>query len=178
MNTQNKRVAPWLQEGAEKKREATIRKLTDAMKAIEIDIQANDNLYPFNGGAVTQAEVCRRAGVSKTLLQAPSHKVSTKIMVDKWVADLNERLITGRKNIRRAVTARVDDWKQQHEYLRNSYHIDMLKLEEAEARVRALTAINAKLSSENAALRNQIANPDSNVKALFPKVRKNKNPDF
>lgn len=176
MSEPSKRAAPWLQETAEKKREATIKKLTDAMKAIELDIQVNDNLYPFNGGAVTQAEVCRRAGVSKTLLQAPSHKTSTKTMVDKWVADINKRLVTGLKNVRRAVTARVDDWKQQHEFLRNSYHLDMLKLEEAKARISELTAVNAKLDAENTALREQIANPYSNVRAFSPKAPPNKPP--
>lgn len=170
------REAPWLQESAEKKRVATVKKLTDAMKAIELDIHANDNLYPFNAGAVTQAEVCRRAGISKTLLQAPAHKTSTKVMVDTWVAELKNRLITGRKNVRRAVTARADDWKEQHEYLRSSYHIDMLKLEEAQAQIRKLTEDVASLREENAALREQIASPSSNVRALSPKTSAMKEP--
>jgi len=172
MTEVSQREAPWLQEAAEKKRVATVKKLSDAMKAMELDIQANDNLYPFNGGAINQAEVCRRAGVAKALLQSPSHKTSTKLMVDTWVAEIRKRLITGSKNVRRAVTARADDWKEQHEYLRNSYHIDMLKLEEAEAKVITLVAENASLRSENAALREQIAKNGSNVRALRPKAKK------
>lgn len=171
MTAASTREAPWLKETAEKKRVATVKKLVDAMKAIELDIQANDNLYPFNAGAVTQAEVCRRAGVSKTLLQAPTHKTSTKVMVDTWVVELKNRLITGRKHVRRAVTARADDWKEQHEYLRTSYHIDMLKLEDAQTQIRKLTEDVATLREENAALREEIASPSSNVRALSPKTR-------
>ncbi len=172
MTEVSQRGIPWLQEAAEKKRVATVRKLTDAMKAIELDIQANDNLYPFNGGAITQAEVCRRAGVAKALLQSSSHKTSTKTMVDTWVAEINRRLITGSKNVRKAISARADDWKEQHEYLRNSYHIDMLKLEEAETKIRGLIAENTTLRDENEALRQQLAKDGSNVRALSQKKKR------
>lgn len=159
MSEDVKRKAPWLLANAEKKRAATVKKLTDAMHAIELDIQTNDNIYPFNGGTVNQTEVCQRAGIKNTLLQNPTHKETTKLMVDKWVADINKRLITGRRNVRKAVTARVDDWKAEHEKLLTSYIIDMHKLEVVEARVEELTM-------ENAALREQITKPDSNVRAL------------
>ena len=172
MTEVSQRGTPWLQEAAEKKRVATVKKLTEAMKAMELDIQANDNLYPFNGGAINQAEVCRRAGVAKALLQSPSHKTSTKTMVDTWVAEIKRRLVTGHKNVRRAVTARADNWKEHHDYLRNSYHIDMLKLEEAEAKIRTLTAENATFRDENAALREEIAKRSSNVRALSPKAKR------
>lgn len=177
MSEASTREAPWLQDSAEKRRLATVKKLSEAMKAIELDIQANGNLYPFNGGAVTQAEVCRRAGVSKALLQAPAHKTSTKVMVDSWVAKINARLITGHTNVRRAVTERADDWKQQHDYLRNSYHIDMCKLEEAEALIKKLSKEVTELREENAALLEQIANPSSNVRALKPKNQARKQPE-
>lgn len=154
-----KREAPWLLEGAGNKRAATVKKFTDAMKSMEVDIQANNNIYPFNSGTVSQTEVCRRAGVRKELLQAPTHKTTTKLMVDAWVADINKSLITGKRNVRRAVTARLDDWKEEHERLLTSYRIDMHKLEVAEARI-------AELAEENAALREQLTTAGSNVRAL------------
>lgn len=165
MSETEKKSAPWLAESSLKKRTATVKKFTDAMAAIELDIQANDKLYPFNGGTVNQAEVCRRAGVKPAILQAPTHIESTKLMVDEWVTAIKKKLITGRRNVRKAVTERVDDWKLEHGKVLNAYHIDMLKLEVSEARIRELTA-------ENEALREQIGKGVSNVRALNPKKKK------
>ena len=162
MSETPKRETPWLSENAEKKRDATVKKLTEAMLAMELDIQANDNIYPFNGGTVNQTEVCKRAGIRKTLLQSRTHKTTTKLKVDTWVATINQRIVTGRRNVRKAVTARVDDWKEEHEKLLTSYIIDMQKLECAEARI-------TELMDENARLREQLAKPGSNVRALKPK---------
>lgn len=159
------RKAPWLIDSASLKLAATVKKFTDAMKAMELDIQRNDNIYPFNGGTVSQSEVCRRAGVKKAILQGKAHITTTKVAVDNWVKDINEALITGRKNVRKAVTARVDDWKEEHAKLATSYRIDMHRLEVANKQIRELT-------EENAALREQLAKVGSNVTALKPKRKK------
>lgn len=157
--------APWLRKSSDKKRAATVKKITDAVKEMELDIQRNDNIYPFNGGAVNQSEVCRRAGIKNTILQGPAHIDTTKVMVDAWVADVNKGLITGRKNVRKAVTARVEDWKEEHAKLATSYRIDMHRLDLANERIKELT-------EENAALREQLAKVGSNVTALKPKRKK------
>jgi len=58
-----------------------ISKVRQAMKDMELDIQNSEGIYPFNGGRLTIAEVCRRAKISQMTLQAPSHKDSTKVIV-------------------------------------------------------------------------------------------------
>lgn len=160
-----KRETPWLKDAAARRQKETVKKFNDALNEIELDIQRNDNIYPFNGGTVSQSEVCRRAGVQKAILQGPAHKVTTKLMVDKRVADINKALITGSKNVRRAVTARADNWKEEHAKLATSYRIDMHRLEIAEERIRELT-------EENSALREQLSKSRSNVTALKPRRKK------
>jgi hypothetical protein len=51
-----------------------IAKVREAMKQMELDIQNSEGIYPFNGGRITVAEVCRRAKISNMTLQAPSHR--------------------------------------------------------------------------------------------------------
>jgi hypothetical protein len=160
-----KREVPWLKKDSDSRLLATVSKVTDAMKAMELDIQRNDNIYPFNGGTVSQAEVCRRAGIKNALLQGAAHKTTTKVAVDKWVKDINAALITGRKNVRKAVTERADNWKEEHGKVTTSYRIDMLRLEMAQTRIAELTA-------ENAALREQLAKNGSNVTSISPRRKK------
>lgn len=165
MDDLTKRDAPWLRKSAAKRYAATVTKFTAAIQEIELDIQRNENIYPFNGGTLSQSEVCRRAGVKKAILQGKAHITTTKLMVDKRVAEINEGLIKGRNNVRKAVTARVDDWKEEHSRLLTSYRIDMHRLEGAEGRIKALT-------EENEALREQLAKGGSNVTALQPRPGK------
>ena len=135
------------------------------MKEMELDIQRNDNIYPFNGGTVNQAEVCRRAGIKNKLLQGDAHKTTTKKIVDDWVKEIKKALITGKTNVRKAVTERAENWKEEHKKVTTSYQIDMLKLEMAEKRIAELTA-------ENAALREQLIKKASNVTAMRSKAKK------
>lgn len=165
MTESKKREAPWLKINSNERFSATVSKVTGAMKAMELDIQRNDNIYPFNGGTVSQAEVCRRAGIKNTLLQGKAHKTTTKVALDKWVKEINSVLITGKKNVRKAVTERADNWKEEHRKVTTSYQIDMLRLEMAQTRIAELTA-------ENAALREQLAKKESNVTSIRPKRKK------
>lgn len=155
-----KTAPPWLAESSTDRRTETVNKFNSAIATIELEILQNDNIYPYNGGTINQAEVCRRANVKKAILQAETHKTTTKKIVDTWIEEANKKLITGKRNIRKAVTERVDNWKDEHEKLRDAYLIDMLKLEVAEARIN-------KLEQENAALREAFGNKGSNVSA-FP----------
>ncbi len=109
-----------------------IEKFRDAMLAIEIDIEQNDGIYPFNAGRLTQSEVCRRAGVHKVTLQNSSHKTTTREMISSWIKAINGKIITGKKAVRKTVTTRADDWKSR--YLRavnqtNLYHLQMVSLQ-------------------------------------------------
>lgn len=129
-----------------------IRRLKTAMATIEAEIQANEQIYPFNKGRVTQAEVCRRAGVNKVTLQNEIHKGSTKIVVDEWVKRMSTGIYVGRSNIRRAVNERVRLSRLTEEGVKTHYHIARIELGDARRRVRELEAEVEKLKSDNQAL--------------------------
>lgn len=129
-----------------------IAKVRQAMKDMELDIQNSEGIYPFNGGRLTVAEVCRRAKISQMTLQAPSHRDSTKVVVEEWIKKLTVRLTTGAKIVRRAVTDRAEEWKRVHDEIATAYHIDHLtlvnvraELEDAKNRIKELEEINATL---------------------------------
>lgn len=129
-----------------------IAKVREAMKQMELDIQNSEGIYPFNGGRITVAEVCRRAKISNMTLQAPSHRRSTKVVVEEWIKKLTVRLTTGAKIVRRAVTDRAEEWKRVHDEIATAYHIDHLtlvnvraELEDSKSRIKELEEINATL---------------------------------
>lgn len=49
---------------AKKRTQAVVTKLRASMKTIEAEIDAHEGIYPLNGGKLSQAELCRRAGIS------------------------------------------------------------------------------------------------------------------
>ena len=105
-----------------------IKKLKKTMTAIELDLQSHEGIYPFNKGRLTQAEVCRRAGISKMTLQGDSHKTSTKVEVDEWLSSVKVKAIQGNRNMRRAVTDRADQWKSELEALAQQFHETKLQM--------------------------------------------------
>lgn len=132
-----------------------VANLRKAMSTMEQEIEQHEGLYPYNGGRITQAEVCRRAGVSKITLQGAIHKTTTKQIVDQWVIRAASGVVAGKRNVRRAVTDRADAWKAAHKQIADQYHIAHLKLIDVERRVRDLENENAALRSELARSANQ-----------------------
>lgn len=135
--------------------QALSAKLDNAMKSIELEIEKNDGIYPLNGGRLSQAELCRRAGIGKAVLQGESHKKTTLVKVNKWLDGIRKRQISGSKVVRKTVTDRADDWKQRYELAANHsnlYHLQMVtlqnRLERANARITELEAENLKLYSD------------------------------
>lgn len=129
-----------------------VMKLRHAMASIESDIEANEWIYPYNKGRVTQAEVCRRAGTRAAVLQGPVHKEKMLVEVNQWVASIQRKLITGHTSVRQAVTKRADDWKQLYAaaaHHSNLYHLQMVtlrsQLKECERRIKTLESENLQL---------------------------------
>jgi hypothetical protein len=145
-------LPPQLLAASKERTTKVISKVREAMKEMELDIQNSEGIYPFNGGRITAAEVCRRAKISYMTLQAPSHRDSTKVVVEEWIKKLTVRLTTGAKIVRRAVTDRAEEWKRVHDEIATAYHIDHLtlvnvraELEEAKGRIKELEEVNATL---------------------------------
>lgn len=129
-----------------------IDKLRRAMRAIEQDIEAHDGLYPFNKGRLTQAEVCRRAGVSNVTLQGRLHKLTTKVEVDVWIQRASRGIAKGKKNVRKAITERAEVWKSNLQSIAQAYHEDHLQLLSLRQQLTQVTA-------ERDALLKKLASP-------------------
>ena len=122
-----------------------IQKIRTAMVKIEGEIDANHGVYPYNGGRLSQAELCRRADVTNVGLATPAHRNTTRKMVGDWLDRVNSSKITGRKSVRKAVTDRVDDWKRQHDAIAQSYRVAELEHLELKRKYKILEEENAAL---------------------------------
>lgn len=63
-------LPPQLLAASKERTAKVIAKVREAMKEMELDIQNSEGIYPFNGGRITVAEVCRRAKISNMTLQS------------------------------------------------------------------------------------------------------------
>jgi hypothetical protein len=115
------------------------------VQVIEREIEEADGIYPLNGGRLSIAEVCRRAGVSRATLEGPIHKKTTRVEVKNWLGILNSKRTMGAKRVRSLLTDRALRLKERCKRLEDQthlYHLHMVtlekKLEDAHAKVLCL----------------------------------------
>lgn len=155
-------------ESAKKRTQAVVTKLRAAMKTVEAEIDAHEGIYPLNGGKLSQAELCRRAGISNVTLSTPAHRDTTRKMVEAWLARVKSATATGRKSVRRAVTDRADSWKRAHAAIAQSYRTAELDYVDMRAQLQELRREVQKLEGENAALRTLLDTSGSTKVVPFP----------
>lgn len=132
--------------------EAALNRLRKAMADVESEVHANNGVYPFNHGRVTQSELCRRADVKKATLQTPLHKDTTRVQILRWLEELNATLAQTRDGTRERVTAVADHLSAEVTRLTNALQAALLQLGIAEQSLAALRL-------ENAELRRQLQKP-------------------
>ena len=150
-------------------------KVQKAMEAIELDIENNDGIYPHHGGRLTVAEVCRVAGVHKVTLHGACHRDTTKLMIENWLQRLKATLITGRKIVRKTVTARADDWEARYKAVASKFN-EMYAVDGIgkDNQIKELTEQVAALEAENQLLRTELNNckvvrlPDAKTREKRP----------
>lgn len=123
--TNNAKPSPLLA-SAQQRTASVVKKLQDAMKIMAAEIAQNDGSYPSNKGRVTQAEVCRRAGVNKMTLQGEAHKRTTKIEVDEWVEKAQHKKPSQKKTRENMDSA--THWKQELALLAQATHENHLEM--------------------------------------------------
>lgn len=121
-----------VQETGNARTAAAMKRLQQAMAAIEVDIAANNSVYPFNYGRVTQSELCRRADVKKATLQNALHKDTTRVEIICWLDQLNAKLTQARQGTRERVTSSTDQLVAQAQRLASELSQTQSKLAEAE----------------------------------------------
>ena len=128
--------------------EAALGRLRKAMCDIEAEVLANQGIYPFNYGRVTQSELCRRADVKKATLQNPVHKDTTRVEIMGWLDKLGAQLAQTRDGTRERVTAVADSLSSEVERLTRAHQETRALLAQAEQRIEQLQQENERLRAQ------------------------------
>lgn len=133
------------------------QEVTAAMQAIHADLQANGGIYPHNGGAVSMAELARRAGISESsFYKRKPENLALKERALLWLDTLKKKETVGRMRVKKTLSQRAEDWRQKHDALQQRHICTELELQatkaEWEKERKELTEKVATLERENAAL--------------------------
>lgn len=149
-----------LKRGAERT-EKIVRQVEDAIRAIVDEMKANGGIYPSNGGAVSMAEVARRAGINESTLYKKD-KAQLKERVAHWLSTLRKEETVGRMRVRKTLQERADGWREKFDALKNRHIRTELELQQ-------LQAEHEKLSRDYGALLEQMRIAGQNKIIAFPK---------
>jgi hypothetical protein len=136
-----------------RRHDAVVMKVTKIMRTIEQEIEANQGLYPSNGGALNLSELARRSGIGEKTLFAASYKDTFKSrVVDPWLLKIKGGETASKRDAKRSAAQRVSEWRELYGDLLTAYRISELDWQEArrlraeaEERVLQLTAENYEL---------------------------------
>lgn len=122
-----------------------------AMATISGEIRENGKIYPHNGGRLSMAEVCRRAGVDPITLHGLVHRDTTRKAVQDWLKKL--KVVRGTKQIKSAVTKRAVVAKEELKRVASQFQaMYQIEIPKRDAEIARLTSINDELTKENALL--------------------------
>lgn len=123
----------------------------EAMRAIQADMQANGGIYPENGGAVSMAELARRAGISESsFYKKEPENLALKDIANLWLDSLKKKETVGRMRVKKSLAQKAEDWQQKYHSLEQRHIRTELELQSLEAQMQ-------KLRDENAALVAQLS---------------------
>lgn len=133
------------------------QQVTAGMQTIHADMQANGGIYPHNGGAVSMAELARRAGISESsFYKKEPENLALKERAALWLDTLKKKETVGRMRVKKTLSQRAEDWRQKHDALQQRHICTELELQastaEWEKERKELTEKIATLERDNAAL--------------------------
>jgi hypothetical protein len=153
-----RRSADFVDQGrkaAARKAATTIEKLVRAKRAIEIDLERYDGVYPYAGGRLTAEEVLRRAGLNRALLQKPRH-ADLKSDLKAWLLEIKKKQLKGKKIVRKAVTERADNAEGEINQIRQRWVEAELEFIEQANEIARLNRKCAELEKEIQVLRSAV----------------------
>lgn len=116
----------------------------DLLKEIQKEMAANQGIYPQNGGALSMAEVARRAEIHPNTFHK-SRYVELAKEVKEWLKTVRQGATVGRMRVRKELGTRVQEWKQLYEDLLETHRITETDLDVAEAKLEEVLKENEKL---------------------------------
>ena len=146
-------------------RKAALNESVDgAMRAIVEDMKANEGIYPHNGGAVSMAELARRADIHESSFYKKQN-VELKERANLWLQQLQKRETIGRKRVRKHLKEVASDWKARYEAIDRDNIVTHLKLQQVEAE-------NLELKHEVAELQERLRVIPTNVSPIRGKAHR------
>jgi len=133
-----------------KRTEDVRARVRTTMTAIEEEMASNEGIYPLRNGALSSAEVARRAGIHPTsFFTEKLRDLGTEVKT--WLDNLKTEKVVGSVKVNRTLAQRLSDWKGQYEGLLQSHRDTELELQEtqhqlAEAR-RSIDDLERQLAS-------------------------------
>lgn len=127
--------------------EAAHERVRAVMLTIQKEMADNDGIYPHNKGAVSKAEVARRAEIHPFTFHKPRYRDLGQ-EVDDWLDKLKEGAVVGRGRVRKELGVRVLEWKQLYEDLLEQHRISETDREHAEAQLKEALQENRSLREQ------------------------------
>lgn len=122
--------------GAEKTAKV-VQRLDDAIHAIADEMRTNGGIYPCNGGAVSMAEIARRARINESTLYKKSN-AQLKERIFLWLDTLKKKETVGRIHVRKTFQQRAESWRERHDALQTRHAITELQFQQLQAELEQL----------------------------------------
>jgi len=120
--------------------------VTQAMQAIQADMQANGGIYPHNGGAVSMAELARRAAISESsFYKKEPENLALKERASLWLDTLKKKETVGRMRVKKSLAQKAEDWQQKYKALEQRHIRRELEFQSLEAQMQKLRDENSTL---------------------------------
>ena len=124
--------------------QVTHERVRTVMSTIQEEMAANQGIYPRNKGAVSLAEVARRAEIHPFTFHKPRYVELAKVVKD-WLQTLKEGTVVGRVRVRKELGTRIQEWKQLYEDLRETHRITETDLAHVNEQLKEALRENEKL---------------------------------
>src|ERR1700733_1475172 len=108
------------------------QQVDDAIRAIAGEMQANGGIYPHNGGAVSMAEIARRAGINESTFYKKDN-AALKERASLWLKTLKKEETVGRMRGRKTHQQRAESWHKKYKALETRHGITELQLQQFQA---------------------------------------------
>lgn len=131
----------------EREAEQNHERVRTVMKTIQKEMAGNDGIYPQNKGAVSLAEVARRAEIHPITFHKPRYRGLGE-EVKAWLETLKQGSVVGRGRVRKELGTRVQEWRKLYEDLLEVHRISETDLEYAEAKLKEVLQENERLRQE------------------------------